>query len=176
MTLQTIDAYGTLTDATTLRIRRLLPGPIERVWQYLTVSDLRRRWLAAGEMDLTPGGTVELVWRNDELTDPPGIRPEGMSTEHRMTGEVLEVDAPRLLRYTWPGVGEVTFELTEEGDKVLLTTTHRRIPDAGTGLGVSAGWHSHLDLLDARLSGIEPTPHWDNFRKLKAEYQARLGA
>ena len=54
------DAYGVLnaTDTSTpdtLTIARLLPGPIERVWAYLTESDLRRKWLAAGEMDLTLG-------------------------------------------------------------------------------------------------------------------------
>ena len=43
-------AYGVLTEPATLRIERLLPGPIERVWAYLTESDLRRKWLAAGEM------------------------------------------------------------------------------------------------------------------------------
>ena len=42
------DAYGVLTEPATLKIQRLLPGPIERVWAYLTESDLRRQWLAAG--------------------------------------------------------------------------------------------------------------------------------
>jgi uncharacterized protein YndB with AHSA1/START domain len=39
--------YGVLTAPDTLRIERLLPGPIERVWQYLTDSDKRATWLAA---------------------------------------------------------------------------------------------------------------------------------
>ena len=45
------DAYGVLTEPATLTIQRMLPGPIERVWAYLTESDLRRKWLAAGEME-----------------------------------------------------------------------------------------------------------------------------
>jgi uncharacterized protein YndB with AHSA1/START domain len=44
-----------------LRIQRLLPGPIERVWAYLTESDLRRQWLASGTMQLQPGASFELV-------------------------------------------------------------------------------------------------------------------
>ena len=40
------DAYGVLTEPATLKIQRLLPGPIERVWAYLVESDLRRQWLA----------------------------------------------------------------------------------------------------------------------------------
>lgn len=169
----TLDAYGTLTEPTTLKLERLLPGPIERVWAWLTESDLRRRWLAAGEMNLVPGGAVELVWRNDELTDPPGRRPDGMGTEHRMAGEVLVAEPPRRLSYTWPGVGEITMELAPEGEEVLLTLTHRRIPDAGTRLGVSAGWHAHLDLLAARIRGLEPEPHWDHFNALRRDYAAR---
>ena len=42
------DVYGTLIEPTTLKIQRMLPGPIERVWAYLTDSELRRKWLAAG--------------------------------------------------------------------------------------------------------------------------------
>jgi uncharacterized protein YndB with AHSA1/START domain len=45
----TPDHYGVLSEPATLTIQRLLPGPIERAWAYLTESDLRRQWLAAGE-------------------------------------------------------------------------------------------------------------------------------
>lgn len=171
---ETIDRYGTLPDPETLRMQRLLPGPIERVWSWLTDGDLRRRWLAAGEMELVPGGRVEMIWRNDELTDPPGKRPEGMGTEHRMTGRILAVDPPHHLSYTWPGVGEVSFDLAPRDGEVLLTLTHRRIPDAGTRLSVGPGWHAHLDLFEARLRGLEPVPHWDHFTQLRSEYRSRL--
>ena len=73
----TDDAYGTLTEPATLTLQRLLPGPIARVWAYLTDGELRRQWLAAGTMEEKVGAPVEFVWRNDELTDPPGERPEG---------------------------------------------------------------------------------------------------
>jgi len=66
--LATQDAYGVLTEPTTLKIQRLLPGPIDRVWAYLTQSDLRRQWLAAGEMEMNVGTPFEFVWRNDELS------------------------------------------------------------------------------------------------------------
>ena len=45
-----LDAYGVLTEPATLKLERLLPGPIERVWAYLVDSGLRRQWLASGEM------------------------------------------------------------------------------------------------------------------------------
>ena len=59
--------YGTVSAPRTVRIQRRLPGPIDRVWAYLTESDLRRQWLAAGDMPPATGGMFELTWRNDEL-------------------------------------------------------------------------------------------------------------
>ena len=41
-----VDAYGAVSEPSTLTIQRMLPGPIERVWAYLTESDLRRKWLS----------------------------------------------------------------------------------------------------------------------------------
>ena len=89
--LATIDTHAVLTEPTTLRIQRLLPGPAERVWGYLVKSDLRRKWLASGEMPQQVGGKVELVWRNDELTTPSGKRPDGFPEEHRMEVQVTEI-------------------------------------------------------------------------------------
>ena len=36
------DAYGELVEPTTLRIQRLLPGPVERIWAYLVDGEKRR--------------------------------------------------------------------------------------------------------------------------------------
>lgn len=172
----TLGAYGVVTEPATVRIERLLPGPIDRVWAWLTESELRRKWLAAGEMTLEAGAPFELVWRNDELTDRPGERPEGMEREHRMQARITEVDPPRRLGFTWSGGAEVTIELAERGRETLLTLVHRRLPDRAHLVGVSAGWHLHLDLLDARLRGGEPAPFWDGWRRLRAEYEGRVPA
>ncbi len=96
-TMTTPDAYGTLIEPTTLKIQRLLPGPVERIWAYLTDSELRRKWLAAGAMEMKVGAPVELVWRNDELNDPPDARPEDFPEEHRMQSRITELDPPRRL-------------------------------------------------------------------------------
>ena len=95
--LATLEAYGELTEPATLKIQRLLPGPVERVWAYLTESDLRRQWLAAGHMEMRVGAPVELVWRNNELTNPPGRRPPGSADEHRMQSRITELDPLRKL-------------------------------------------------------------------------------
>ncbi|MFX5714378.1 SRPBCC domain-containing protein, partial [Acinetobacter baumannii] len=79
-------------EPATLRIQRILPGPIERIWRYLTDGRLRRQWLAAGEMEMRIGSALELVWRNDELSDQPTTRPAGFAAEMRMESRVTELD------------------------------------------------------------------------------------
>jgi uncharacterized protein YndB with AHSA1/START domain len=171
-----LDPFGRLIEPATFRIERLLPGPAERVWSYLTQSDLRREWLASGRMDMAEGSTFELVWHNDELTSPPGKRPAGFSEEHRMRSRIVEANPPHRLAFTWGETGEVSFELRPQGDQVLLTVTHRRITDRAMTLMVGAGWHMHLDILAARLRGTRTEPFWDGWLRLKDEYGRRLPA
>lgn len=170
------DAYGALIEPTTLKIERLLPGPIERVWKYLTQSESRRQWLAAGEMELKADAPFEFVWRNDELTDPPGQRPSGFGDEHRMQSRITAFDPPHKLAFTWQGSGEVSFEMEPQGDAVLLTVIHRRLPNRATLLRVAAGWHMHLDLLADRTSGKRSEPFWDGWSRLAKEYDRRMPA
>lgn len=165
-------AYGSLMEPATLRIQRRLPGPVERVWEYLTNSDMRRKWLAAGDMEMTVGSTFELVWRNDELTNPPGNKPGSFGEEHRMQAEITGLEPLKKLSFTWGGTGGVTFELEPRGDDVMLTITHHRVTDPAMLLNVSAGWHAHLDVLVARAKGEEPKPFWDNWLSLKQDYQS----
>ena len=93
-----------------------------------------------------------------------------------MDDEITELDPPRRLSISWGNTGGVTFELEPVGDMVRFTVTHHRIPDRSIVLNISAGWHAHLDVLAARLSGEEPKPFWDHWAALKAEYAKRLGA
>lgn len=166
-------AYATATAANAVRIERLLPGPIERIWAYLTDGELRRRWLASGDMALAVGAPFELVWRNDELTDPPGQRPEGFDVEHRMQSHVIEVEPPHRLSFAWRD-GEVTFTLERRGEQVLLTVFHRGISDRNNMLMIGAGWHTHLDVLAAITHGEAPAPFWDQWASLRAEYDQLL--
>jgi uncharacterized protein YndB with AHSA1/START domain len=170
------NAYGVLSEPATLTIERILPGPVDLVWAALVESELRRQWLAAGDMEMKLGTVFEFVWRNDELTDRPVTRPPGFAAEHRMRSRITELDPPRKLSFTWEGSGDVSFALEPKGDKVLLTVTHRRLADRATLLGVSAGWHMHLDILVARAAGFEPEPFWDGWIRLRKEYDRRLAA
>ena len=170
--------YATALAEDTVRIERDLPGPIEKVWAYLTESDKRETWLARGPMDLREGGDVELTWENDNLSKNDIPRPEKYAHKKTdtMRGKIVECDAPRLLSFTWgwPEGSVVTFELTPKGSRVQLVITHARLPDRPNKLGVSGGWHSHLDILVDILSGKEPRPFWKNFTKLQKEYEQRM--
>jgi uncharacterized protein YndB with AHSA1/START domain len=170
------DTLGTLADGHALRMQRRLPGPIERVWSYLTDSDLRRQWLASGAMALQAGTSFELLWRNDELSSSAAERPEGFSAESRATCQLVEVEPPRRMRYLWPGVGEVSFALEAVGDEVLLTLTHRQLLGDRLILNVCAGWHAHLVLLTAHLENTRPPSLWSTWKRLRKDYEAQLGA
>lgn len=174
-----ITDYAVPVSEDTVRIERSLPGPIERVWDYLTQSDKRATWLARGPMDMAEGGKVELTWFNSTLSAQNEPPPEEYSKSegHSMTGRVLACDPPHLLSFTWNGETSesvVTFELSQRGGRVHLVLTHSRLASRGAKLSVSGGWHAHLDILDDVLSDKPARPFWSNHTRLKAEYENRL--
>ena len=175
--------YGVVTEPGTLRIERTLPGPIERVWKYLTESEARGKWLASGEMELHVGGRVELVFRNGTLTendDPPPAKYPNGNDETRLEGRITACDPPRLLAYTWPESdnedSEVTFELSSRGDSVLLVVTHRRLGSRDNMIGVAGGWHTHLGILADHLTGRTSPGFWATHMRVEAEYERRIPA
>ena len=175
--------YGIVTEAGTVRFERLLPAPVERVWEYLTRSDLRRKWFAEGEMELRPGGGVTLLFRNSELSPDDEEVPEkyrqyeGMETR----GEIVVAEPPRRLVFDWyedDGIAtEVAFELEPKGpEQTLLTLVHSKLPSRAMQLGVSGGWHLHLDVLEDVLASQRPRPFWARLARLEEEYEARVPA
>ncbi|MEB2842993.1 ATPase [Rhizobiales bacterium RZME27] len=165
-----LETYGRVTALLEITIQRKLPGPIERIWDYLTDSELRSQWLASGIMPADPGSVFELVWRNDELTEDAEARPEGFPEEQRMTSEIVAFEAPHRLAFTWPPRGEVSIELKTIGSDVLLTLVHKRISDRKNMTMVGAGWHMHLDILAAKASGQKPGAFWQGWLRLRDEY------
>ena len=144
--------YGTILSPTELRFERLLPGPIESVWAYLTDARKRGEWLASGPMELRVGGKVEFRCRHSDLSPnkaPPPERLAKMDVEATAGGRpITEIDPPRHLALTWGDTSEVVFDLTPKGDKVLLTLTHPPNPQSradgrhGGGLALPPR-HSH---------------------------------
>lgn len=178
----TPESYGEMIETETIRFERLLPGPIERVWEYLTDSGKRGTWLASGKMEPQVGGSVELIFNHKNLSpkaDPIPDKYKDFGEVSTMQGTVTNYDPPNLLSYTWGEkegyYSEVTFELHEEGNQVRLVLTHRKLGDDPEQLlGIAAGWHTHLNILLDRLEGVVPNGFWSVHMALEEEYRDRL--
>lgn len=177
---RTVGEYGIATETGTVRFERLLPGPIERVWAYLTESDKRAKWLASGPMELRVGGRVELTFRHADLSahvEPTPDQYKHYGDAPSFSGRVTHCDPPRRLSFTWgepSGESEVTFELSPQGADVLLVLTHRRLADRAAMRDVAGGWHTHLDILDDDLNGRARRPFWSTHARNEAEYKQRF--
>ncbi len=169
--------YGTVLSPPEVRFERLLPGPIETVWAYITDSRKRGEWFASGPMELRVGGKIQFHFKHSDLspnTAPPPERFREMDrTGHESSGEVTEIDPPRHLAFLW-GNSEVVFDLEPKGDKVLLILTLRRLPSREEMLGVMRGWHAHLAILVDKANGRVPPAFWDVWRATDGVYDKRL--
>jgi uncharacterized protein YndB with AHSA1/START domain len=93
------------------------------------------------------------------------------------SGEVVALDAPRLLAWTW-GEERYSFELSPDGDGCLLVFTHVFDSAYGPAAQHAAGWEAYLDRLDAHLAGgalSEEDAH-SSIGELHERYAARFGA
>jgi uncharacterized protein YndB with AHSA1/START domain len=167
--------YPEVVSPTEIRFERLLPGPMENVWSYLTDAKKRGEWLASGPMEPRVGGKVSLRFKHSELSPlqaPPPERFAKMDAEgHHAEETITEYDPPRRLAFTWGGTSEVVFDLAPRSDgRVLLTLTHRTLPSDAERIGTAGGWHCHLTILVEKLEGRTPPAFWDVFRKVDAEY------
>ena len=93
-----------------------------------------------------------------------------------MESKVIVADAPRKLVIAWNNTGNVTFELEPFGEGVLLTLTHAGFQTRSSLIGHSAGWHAHLDALEALAFDREPKAFWTQLTALRADYDSRLPA
>jgi uncharacterized protein YndB with AHSA1/START domain len=127
--------------------RRHIAKPPDKVWAALTLPERLADWLAAAtiEPSLSLGARFALHFA------------EG---DYRMAGEIVALDPPRLIAWTWPDPKDaarqasvVRFELEPDGAGCLLTltNTHLAKPDLES---VAAGWHTHLAGLADAAEGV----------------------
>lgn len=127
---------------------RTLPQPPQTVWRALTEPALIERWLMTSDFAPKVGHAFE--FRADPAPGWSGITP----------CEVLEVDPPRRLVYSWGdgsaqsnGVATVvTWTLTPDGEGTRLRMEQSGF-DAGAGAerfyrGAEWGWNSFLGKLE----------------------------
>jgi uncharacterized protein YndB with AHSA1/START domain len=127
--------HGTLSEVDgrpALRFERRLAHPVERVWRALTDPAELAQWFVA---------------------PVPGWPAAGESFEAMgQPGRMVEVDASRVLGWTW-GDERYRFELRPEGDGCLLVFTHVFDDRLGPAAQHAAGWEAYLDRLEALLAG-----------------------
>ncbi len=174
-----MDAYGKLVDAQTVVFERLLPGPIERVFAFLFEEDKRKLWFTTGAMPSKVGESFTQHWKHSDYSPNKSVAPERMKDMdekgHSATNILLAYEPPHRLAYTFGQGSEVEFVLKPEGDKVRLILTHSKIPERSYALGVSGGWHAHLDVLEMQLKGETPPGFWDVWRRQDGVYDKRYG-
>lgn len=172
-------AHGEFRAPGEVRLVRLLPGPIDRVWAFLTDPEKRARWFCGGLLEQKAGGKIVFAMVHKNIapgeTPPPEyaqVQDPGVTFE----GKVLRCEPPHLLVFTFGSDdSEVTFELTPEGDRVRLVLSHRtRGSEQAELSNYASGWHIHCDHLIAVLTDGPRPPFWSSHRTLKTEYEMRL--
>jgi uncharacterized protein YndB with AHSA1/START domain len=157
----TLDTIG---GKAVLRFERRLAHPPEKVFRAISDPAEMRHWFPATvETDLRAGAPIRFSF-DEHDADAPG-------------GEVLEMEPPKLLVYTW-GDDVLRWEIVPESDGCRLFFS-QTIAEAGSSGGVpgaarnAAGWDVCLGRLAARLDG-EPAPALDWFPLFEA-YVERFG-
>jgi uncharacterized protein YndB with AHSA1/START domain len=152
-------------------LERVLPGPIELVWDYLTEPTRLPLWLAGAAIEAKLGGAIDLDF---DLIQCPGRE----NMHGTMSGVITAFEPPRLFAYSWNEGGAsvdpestVTFELIPFGKtETTLILTHTRIRHEELS-GIAAGWHVHVYVLEHRISNTE-LPHFGRaWAALDPEYR-----
>lgn len=168
--------FGTIVDRETVEFERIVQGPIERVWRFITERQFLATWLGDGDL-LALGADFVLKIEGPDLPH---------STGARIVGAITEFAPPRAIAFTWnhlppgattPTIAEsrVSIELAEVGEQVRLTLRHARIDPSFTSR-LGTGWHAFLDALDKRLRGQPIAAAASTFPRLLPEYERRFAA
>lgn len=165
-------AIRRVEDGWDIRFERRLRHSPERVWKALTTGDGLACWLAEAEIELAPGGKMELNFRqpdNDFMPDIPEKR--------RQSNEVLTVQPYSRFEHTFGSNPDsvVSWRLEPDGDGTHLTLLHR-VPEtwAGARANVLSGWQHHMEGLDDAVRGVRHPWNWDRWFALRDAYGARL--
>jgi uncharacterized protein YndB with AHSA1/START domain len=138
-----------------VRLERRLPDPPEVVWLALTEREQLREWFPCD---------VEVAGGHWEVGAAIVFRFPADVMDMTLSGEVLAVNEPKGLTYTW-GDEVLSFELHNEGDGTRLVLTDELAP--GFAARNAAGWEECLD----RLVGAPP-----NEQSWSARFQAYTNA
>ncbi len=153
----------------TIRMERLLPGPIDRVWSFIADGEKRAKWFAGGPLEPRVGGTLDWTFDHAALSDEKETPEKHKgSIGYRFLAKVARWEPPHVFAWQW-GEEFVTFELKEQGDRVLMIITHEFVLEESQA-DVSAAWEAHTGVLDDVLSARKPRGFWSAHERYDAEY------
>lgn len=155
-----------------LRFERRLRHSPDRVWKILTTGDGLACWLAEAEIDVRPGGKMELNFRQPDHAFMPDT-PE----ERRQSNEVLVAEPYSRFDHTFGSDPEsvVSWRLEPDGDGTRLILIHR-VPEAWADArkDVLSGWHYHMEGFDDAARGVRHPWVWDEWFALRDAYAAGI--
>jgi uncharacterized protein YndB with AHSA1/START domain len=140
------------------------------VWRALTDTDHLRTWFpAVVTFDLTPGAKL----RFDPTTEQR--RRFGLADHDTATGEIIAVEPPYLLEYTWDRE-VLRWELTPDGDSGCRLVFTNVFDDPDLAASAGAGWHAGLEVVEAQLDGrvVDWSP-WNRAEELTDSYVRHFG-
>src|ERR1700756_2106200 len=68
--------FATRPDEHTVQFVRILPGPIERIWEFLWDGKKRGEWFASGDMPTKPGESFDMYFKHSTLSPNQAPPPE----------------------------------------------------------------------------------------------------
>jgi uncharacterized protein YndB with AHSA1/START domain len=149
-----------------IRFERTLPGPLERLWEHLTVPSKLAGWFGENStIEPHEGGAVRLM-------------------AGHIRGVVTQWKPCHKLAHTWnvfsPGDDEsaypesyLTLDLAERGREVFLALTHLPILERFEKQN-AMGWHTFLDIVAAALRGEVVAPRATYMKRNAEKYGVDL--
>jgi uncharacterized protein YndB with AHSA1/START domain len=163
------DPSATFLKTAGVRFERILPGPIERVWDHLTNTNLLQAWFGdKSSIEPRQGGNVRLM-------------------DGHIRGTVTQWQPPHRLGYTWnvfkpadpPGAvsaypeSYLTLTLEAKDNTVLLVLSHLPVLEPFEKQN-AMGWHTFLDILSDTLAGYKVRTRQQYMTRNSARYGVDL--
>ena len=149
---QTLGTVTAVDEGYLLAFTRTFRHPPAKVWRALTSPEELRHWFpAVVSFDLVVGAKLVFAPTAEQRSR------FGLTDADAAQGELLAVDPPRLLEYTW-GDERLRWELADDGSGGCRLSFTQWCPERDSAVVQGAGWHVGFEQIEALLDGT-PLPY-----------------